>query len=251
MRRTILLSGVALAFLLAAGAADGALVKLGSMVLTADGGFTPQRLPARTYAPIDFEGYANVKETNGSIPPALQQIVLDFDHDGRLLTAGLPTCDPALLREATPDEARAKCRGAIVGTGHVGALVAVGNRPPIYATSLLTIFNGPPEGGHPTVILHARPTAPATQSFVITVPIERRRGEYRYRATVDVPPILGGEGSLVHIDVDIGRRYRYRGVKRSYVSARCSDHVLRTRGRFVFADQTVIDGSVEKACIPR
>lgn len=237
-----------MAFLLIAASADGALVKVGNLVLTADGGFTPRSLPRHRFAPISFEGHADLKETDGSIPPALQQVVLYFDRDGRLSTAGLPTCDPAMLQEVTPEEARARCASAIVGTGHVEALIAREGGAPYDVKAPVTLFNGPAEDGNPTVIFHTRTTVPAIQSFVIVIPIERRRGSYRYRATLDLPPIDLGRGSLVHVDIHVGRRFRFRGVERSYVSARCSDNVLSTRGRFTFADGVVIEGSVEKAC---
>ena len=51
-----------------------------------------------------------------------------------------------------------------------------------------------------------------------------------------------------HVDVEIGRRYRAGGKPRSYASARCSDNILQTHGRFSFEDGTVIDGLVEKYC---
>jgi hypothetical protein len=239
---------LATAFLLIAAGAEGALVKVGNLVLKADGGFTPRTLPRHAYAPIAFEGHADFTETDGSVPPALRQAVLEFDRDGRLSAAGLPACDPSLLQEVTPREARARCASAIVGTGHIEALVEREGGPPYDVTAPVTLFNGPPENGNPTVIFHTRTTVPATQSFVIVIVIERRRGSYRYRATFDLPPIDAGRGSLVHVDVHIGRRYRYRGVNRSYVSARCSDNVLSTRGRFAFADGTLIEGSVEKSC---
>ena len=69
--------------------------------------------------------------------------------------------------------------------------------------------------------------------------------------SLPLPPIAGGLGSLTHLDASIGKRYRSAGKERSYVSARCSDGILSTRGRFTFADGTVIDGSVEKACTVR
>jgi hypothetical protein len=239
---------VVIACILFAGGANAALVKVGNLVLTADGGFTPQKLPRQTFVPIDFNGHADLKSVDGSVPPALQQAVVDFDRDGKLSTAGLPVCQPSLLEEATPAEARSRCPNAIVGTGHVSALITREAGPPALASSLVTLFNGPPQEGHPTVILHARTTVPATQTFVLTIPIEKRGGLYRYRATVDVPPIAGGRGSIVHLDVKIGKRYRYRGTERSYAEARCGDGIFRTRGRFSFVDSTVIEGSVEKAC---
>jgi hypothetical protein len=243
--------GVLAACVLFAGGANAALVKVGNLVLTADGGFTPRKLPRQTYAPIDFRGDANLRSTDGSVPAALQQAVIDFDRDGRLTTAGLPVCQPELLADATPGEARNRCHGAIVGSGHVGALITVEGGPPVSVSSPLTLFNGPPQEGHPTVIFHARTTVPAVQTFVITIPIEKRRGGFRYRATVDVPPIAGGRGALTHLDVKVGKRYSVHGTKRSYVAARCGDGILRTHGRFTFADGIIIDGNVEKACTPR
>jgi hypothetical protein len=243
--------GALLVCVLCAGAADAALVRIENLVLTADGGFTPQLLPRRSFAPIEFKARADLKAVDGGLPPAVQQIVLDFDHDGRLSVAGLPVCDPAALADATPDEARARCPRAIVGSGQLAGLIALGGGAPVTAKSALTIFNGPRQEGHPTAILHARTTVPSVQTFVITVPIERRGGDFRYRATVDVPPIAAGLGVLTHVDVTIGRRYRFKGSKRSYTSARCSDGVLRTHGRLTFADATIIDGTIEKACTAR
>jgi hypothetical protein len=92
---------------------------------------------------------------------------------------------------------------------------------------------------------------PATQTFAILVPIERRSGSFRYRATLNVPPIAAGLGAITHIDVEVGRRFSVGGKRRSYASAHCSDGILRTHGRFTFSDGTIVDGSVEKACTPR
>ena len=255
MKRLLTVTAV-LACVVGAAMAQGAMLQVDNLILTADGAFTPRTLPRRAHAPIEFKGWANIKAVDGGIPPALKQVVLDFDHDGRLSTRGLPTCDPAMLEEVSPEEARARCRGAIVGTGHIEALVApIGGGAPVRAASLLTLFNGPPAEGHPTVILQARTTVPAVQSYVLTIPITRRRGEFRYRAALDVPPILGGRGAITHIDVDVGRRYRSGGKARSYVSARCGDGILSTHGRFTFTDseggELLVDASVEKACRAR
>lgn len=240
--------GAVVASLLLAGGASGALVKVNGLVLTADGGFTPRELPRREFAPIDFEGWAAVKAVGGGLPPPLQQVVLNFDRDGRLFTKGLAVCSAAQVDAASPQQARAICPRAIVGTGEVEALLAVPENTPARLRSDLTLFNGPRQEGKPTVIFHAQTTVPVLQTFAVVIPIERRHGYYAYRATTDVPPIAGGRGALTRVEVDIGKRFRYRGAERSYVSARCSDGVLETRGRFTFADGTIIDGNVEKPC---
>jgi hypothetical protein len=252
MGKRIAIAGtILLGILLAANLANAATVRVGTLVLHADGGFEPRVLPRRTFAPIRFQGYGEVKTTDGSLPPALQHVKLDFDRDGRLTTAGLPRCRPSQIETATPKQARRRCRSAIVGAGRIAAAVPLPAIGRVKMSSPLTLFNGPRRDGNPTVILHAQAPVPLSETYVVIVSIERRRGAYGYRSEFDVPPIAGGAGSLTYIEARIGRRYRAGGVERSYVSARCSDYVLQTQGYFSFADGTVIYGSAFKACRPQ
>jgi hypothetical protein len=245
LRRAGLLALVVAAAI--AGTAPGAYVAVDDIVLRADGGFQPKTLPRHSYAPIEFGGHVDISAKGGGWPSPLQQALIDFDRDGRLSVAGLPTCAPDSIAAAGTTEARSACRGAIVGTGHVGVLISTLDQGSgtIEVKAPLTIFNGPRAGGLPTAVLHARL---GSQTYAIQVPIEKVSGEFRYRARLDVPPLYGGAGAISHIDVEIGRRYRAGGRSRSYASARCSDNILRTHGHFVFASGTVIDGSVEKYC---
>jgi len=238
---------VVLGAALAASSAAAALVEVDDVVLRADGGFTPQTLPRHRFAPIDFQGHVEISGRNGAGPPKLRQALIDFDRDGRLSVAGLPSCSPESVAQESTEEARRTCRGAIVGTGHVEALISLESGP-VRAQAPLTIFNGPRQDGLPTAVLHARTTVPGTQTYAITVPIEQRRGGFRYRARIKVPPIAAGFGAITHLDAKIGRSYDAAGSRRSYVSARCSDHILQTHGRFSFEGGTIIDGSVEKYC---
>lgn len=245
LRRAGLLALILAAAL--AGNATGALVEVNDLILRADGGFQPQTLPRHGYAPIEFQGRVDIAAKSGGSPSPLKQALIDFDRDGRLSVAGLPTCAPESISGASTEEARGICRGAMVGSGRIEAAVSFGGSV-ARTGSALTIFNGPRLGNLASVVLHARFTIPATETYAILVPIERRPGEFRYRARLDLPPLAGGLGALTHIDVEIGRRYRAGGRDRSYVSARCSDNILRTHGRFSFEDGTVIDGWVEKYC---
>jgi hypothetical protein len=220
-------------------------------VLTADGGFTPRTLPRRSFAPIEFKGRANLRAVDGGVPVAVQRIVLDFDRDGRLNAAGLPECDPAVLVGKRPFDARETCGGSIVGEGHATAMVARPGEPVLRTGTELTVFSGIRQGRVPTAIVHGRLFTPQPETFLIVVPIQKRAGEFRYRATIDVPPIAGGYGALVHVDATIGRRFRFRGSRRSYVAARCSDGVLQTHGRFEFADGSIVDGSLQRGCTVR
>jgi hypothetical protein len=253
VRRAMLGMGVLLvtSAVLLATVAGAATVRVGTLVLHADGSFEPRLLPKRAYAPIHFEGYGEVKTTNGSVPPAVEHVELEFDRDGRLTTVGLPTCPPRRIETASPQQARNRCEGAIVGKGHLAAAAPLAGLGKIELQSPLTVFNGPRQNGDPTAVLHAQAPFPISETYVIVAPIERRSGTYRYRTEFDIPPLAGGIGSLTRIDAKIGRFYRYRGTRRSYVSARCSDYILQTQGYFSFADGNVIYGSVFKACQPR
>jgi len=251
MRKWLAAAGlIAVGVLLAASIAGGAMVRVGTLVLTADGSFEPRALPRNHRVPIDFEGYADIRQTDGTVPPPLQHVKVEFDRDGRLTTAGLPVCPPQRLEGTTPKQAENRCRSSIVGTGHVGAAIAVPGLKRVELRSPLTLFNGPRQNGNQTVIGHAWTLFPFPETYVVVAPIEKRRGTFGYRSSFDIPPIAGGFGSLTHVDIDLGRRFRAGGAERSYISARCSDGILQTQGYFSFGDGVIIYGSVFKACRP-
>lgn len=250
LRRAALLCAALIALTLAGGGARAALVEVEELVLRADGGFQPRHLPRHRFAPIGFHGYVDLAAKGGGPPPSLRRAVIDFDRDGRLTVGGLPICRPSRVEAASTADARRICRRAIVGRGRLEALVSLPSGP-VRIASALTILNGPRQHGRPTALVHARTTVPLTLTYAIVVPIRKRRGEFRYRAVLNVPPIAAGLGTITRVEVRIGRRYRARGVRRSYVSARCSDGILRTHGRFEFEGGLVVDGSVEKFCRAR
>ncbi len=247
-RAVVILASAGLLALCVAGAtANGALVKVGNLVLKADGGFRPQRLPKNRYAPIEFQGHADIHSTSGGPPPELSEAILEFDHDGLLQTRGLATCPAERIANLGTAAARRRCADAIVGTGTIGAtLFFEGISVPAHAP--LTLFNGPPSEGNFVVNAHVHIASPVNQTYVVPVTIETERGEYRYRATFNVPSLSGG-GVLTHVDAKVGRRYTYHGQERSYISARCRDGIFSTHGHFLFADGTIIDGAIEKGCV--
>jgi hypothetical protein len=244
---------IAIVLLMAAAMADAAMVRVGRIVLRADGGFTPQSLPRHSYAPISFRGHANVESTDSEPVPALRSFRLEFDRDGRLSTKGLPVCQPASIAGTAPKAARRICGKAMVGSGTVAASLADPGLRGVMLRSPLSLFNGPRINGNATVLAHARQLIPTPRTYVVPITIERLgKGPFSYRASAEVPEFAEGTGSLIHLDAEVGRRYKSGGVKRSYVSAKCSDSILETRGRFEFGDPeaTVIEGSVFKACNP-
>ena len=69
-------------------------------------------------------------DLNGDQPPALKTLIFEFDKHGKLNFRGMPTCTTAKLEGTTPDEARKRCSGALLGTGTGKARVEVPGKPP-------------------------------------------------------------------------------------------------------------------------
>src|SRR3954452_25485533 len=101
--RALVLALAAAALAAATASGDEALVEVNNIVLRADGGFQPQTLPKRRFAPIQFEGHVDISARRGEGAPQLQQALIDFDGDGRLSVAGLPTCAAdSVAQQGTP-----------------------------------------------------------------------------------------------------------------------------------------------------
>jgi hypothetical protein len=245
------LAGAIVVSLAAAGAASAERFQVGKLILDIDGGFTPSKLPSKSYAPITLAGEADITTTDGTIPSPMTRATVDFDRNGLLTTRGLPVCQPSRLENTIVAEARKACPKAIVGTGFAAAMVTFPDQPPIPATSPLTVFNGTRQNGNPTAIIHAYTTIPAPTTFVVVSQIVQTGGRYRYRVTNEVPPIAGGYGSLMHVDFKVRKIYKFKGKKLSYASARCRGGRLQAQGEFTFQDGAVITGSAFRPCSVR
>jgi hypothetical protein len=228
--------------------ANGATVRVERIVVHADGGFTPQTLPRHLFAPISFKGHIDIQSTDSGPVVPLEEVRLDFDKDGRLNTKGLPVCPPQRIEGTTTKRARRLCGKSLVGTGHAEAALAVEGGASVVIATPISIFNGPRLDGHPSVVGHGRTNFPSPETYVLQIPIIKEHGPYSYSATIHVPELAQGKAAVTHVDASIGRRYKAGGKERSYTSARCSDGVLETHGRLLFANGTVIEGSVFRAC---
>jgi hypothetical protein len=227
-------------------------LRFGKLILTVGGSFSPTELPKHEFAPITLRGHGELKSVDGSVPPRIERIVVDFDRNGRLQTRGLPVCPPGRLEATTVPVGRKRCADALVGAGKATALVAFPEQAPFRTSSAVSIFNGPPRSGDPTAILHAYTTVPVPTAFVVVVRIQNvNKGRYGYEAVVDVPTIAGGAGRLVQAHGYIRRLYEHRGRGLSYTSARCADGRLQARGEFSFDDGSVVAGSAFRPCTVR
>lgn len=255
MKRKI--SIVAVVGLLAMAATATALkVRVGDLVLNADGGFTPTALPKFKDAPITIHGGGKLSTVSGAIPPIVETLVIEFDRHGSVQTVGLPVCQANKLEATTVPQARKNCPGAIVGKGQGSAVVVFPEQKPIKISSPITIFNGPRKGGNPTVYAHAYTTVPVPTTFVVPVVIEKiNNGVYGYRTKARIPKIAGGAGHPLSGSLRIGRKWTFKGVKHSYVNARCETGHLQARAELTFKDEgsgkTFLTGTFVRPCTVR
>jgi hypothetical protein len=248
MRKKILIVA-ALALFGLAGTAAALTIRAGNLVIIADGGFSPKALPKDHDAPIEIHGGGKLKTVSGDLPPILETITFEFDKHGSVQTKGLPVCTAAKLEATTVAGARHQCPNAIVGKGEGSAVVVFPEQAPIHVSSPITVFNGPRKHGNPTVLAHAYTTVPVPTTFIVPVVIERvHHGVYGYRTEAKIPRIAGGSGIPISGSLKIDRKWTYKGVKHSYVNARCATGHLQARGEFTFKDGTFLSGDFFRPC---
>lgn len=251
-KKTLIAVALALVLLVTAAAATAFALELraGDLIVSAEGGFAPRALPRHENAPITLHGGGSISTVSGALPPILKTLDLEFDRHGSVITTGLPVCAAAKLAATTTTQARRNCPGAIVGEGEGKAIVKFPEQAPIPASSPITLFNGPKQGGDPTVLAHAHLNVPAPTTYIVPVVIERiHDGVYGYRTKATIPPIAGGAGVPISGHLRIGRKWTYKGRHYSYINARCETGHLQARGEFTFSDGTFLTGTFLKPCI--
>jgi hypothetical protein len=254
MRKKIVVALAVLGLLVAAGTALAGTfkvtVRLGDIVLKAEGGFEPNALPKFKDAPVSVHGGGKLSTLSGELPPILDTFIIEFDRHGHLDTTGLPICTRGQLVATDVPAARRACGDAIVGQGYGRAIVAFPEQGLIKAGSPITLFNGPKKGGNDTLIAHAfldEPVGPTT--FIVPIVIEKiNNGVFGYRTKVKIPKIAGGYGHPVSGSAKVGRKWTYKGKQHSYINARCETGRFQARGEFTFKDGTAMKASFLLPC---
>jgi hypothetical protein len=249
-RRTAVVAAVATIVVLAGAAAAVAVTtQIGDLKVSATAEFQPRAFPEHGTVPAEFGSIVRIKSVDGSQPPALKTLVFELDKHGKLNFKGLPTCTVAKLEGTTPDEARKRCAGALLGTGTGKARVELPGKAPFTISSPISIFNAPPEGGKPALIAHAYETVPSPQALLVPFTIEKiNHGRYGYRSEIELPPIAGGAGAAILAEASFGRTYKRHGHKVGYVEAECSGGRLQVHGELIFSDGSFLQSLLTSPC---
>jgi hypothetical protein len=248
-RRSAAVLAVVAAALVCAAAAVGITTQIGNLKVSATAEFTPRAFPSHGTIPAQFSSIVRIKTVNGSQPQALKTLIFEFDKHGKLNFKGMPTCTTAQLEGTTPDEARKRCAGALVGTGTGKARVEMDGKPAFTISSPISIFNAPPEGGRPALIAHAYETVPSPQALLVPVAVEKvNHGRYGYRAEVQLPQIAGGAGAAILAETTFGRTYTKGGKKVGYAEAECAGGRLQVYGVLKFDDGSHLQSLLSSPC---
>lgn len=247
-----ILVATALGLLVAAGSAAALKIRVGDLILNAEGSFTPTALPKHEDAPITLHGGGSLSTVSGELPPIAQDVTIEFDRHGHPDTTGLPICRDGQLEATTVAQARRNCKGSIVGEGFGTAKIAFPEQKPIPVSSPITLFNGPPKHGQPTVYAHAYITVPAPVTYIVPIVIEKiHHGVYGYRVKARIPTIAGGAGHGTSLRGSVGRKWTFKGRQHSYVNARCETGHLQAKVKVTFKEGTFLTGTFAKPCTVR
>lgn len=258
MRRLACICLLLATVLLGTSIAHGEIAGGDGLFVSFGGGFVPRSLPRDRDVPVTVRLNTAIRSTDGTRPPQLRRITFGVNRYGRITTRGLPRCRPALLEATDPKTALERCRRALVGSGNFTANVEFPNRAPFPAHGRMLAFNGR-SGGKPAILLHIHGSAPVEITVVLSFKIRHpKRGKFGTVLSAEIPRLASDLGYVTNVALKFDRRYRYRGKRYSFLSARCAAPAgfpgaifSFTRGIFRFAGGKQIVTTLTRDCTVR
>jgi hypothetical protein len=228
--------GTVLALSIAASAAaKREVVRTGNLFLADNGGITPYKLPRHRQAPIAAHISGEIGTTDGTHPPAVKTVNVDFDKNFEVNARGLPACPGGRLEARTTAAAKAACPKAIVGTGEGEVEVEFAEQRPFTAKGPIVLFNGGVHGGTTLLYIHTYVAVPAPTAVIATVKISHiNRGHFGLHTVSQIPVIAGGAGSVTKFKLTIDRKFTYKGSSQSYLTGSCPTGLYYTEGEVLF-----------------
>jgi len=235
----------------AAALAKPEVVRVGTLFLRDNGGISPTKLPRHELAPTSANLNAKIGTTDGSHPPAIRSVNLDFDKTIQVNARGLPSCTEQQLVARSTAAAKSACADAIIGSGEGEVEVAFPEQRPFAATGPIVLFNGGVHGGSTLILIHTYVAVPAPTAVIATAKLTKiHRGRYGTHVIAQIPSIAGGFGSVTKFKITIKRSFTYKGKKQSYLTASCPTGHYYTEGEVGFADGTTLAITHVLPCSP-
>jgi hypothetical protein len=220
--RRLAIASVLLACLPAGLAAARQFVQQGTLRVAFEAQLLPHALPRERNAPATVHLSGAIRTTDGSTPPQLREISIAMNRAGIVSTTGLPSCQAPELQQTSTEAALAECHDALVGRGHFAANVNFPGAPVFPARGTVLVFNSSTKN-RPGLLLHLYGSSPVRAAFVLPFRITRNeQGKFGTIFTTRIPRLASDKGYVTDIDLSIGRKYRYQGASRSFISASCA-----------------------------
>ncbi len=232
----------------AAGGETPVTVKVGNLELTANGGFSPKALSKTKQTPISLKASGEVKEADGSHPPAIREVILEADKAGEVHLKGIPTCKSGQLQATDTNGALKACKSALIGEGQTTAQVAFAEQKPFNVPSKLLVFSGGEKGGKAIMYVHAYFSNPINGALVTTVTITKHKhGRFGTLAVAKVPQLAGGSGSITSFNLEIKKNVNGKNP----ISSTCQDGKLKVHVLGKFEDGTKAETEIIRPCTPK
>jgi hypothetical protein len=257
MRRYILLlSGMAalvavtaVGIAAAAGGEGPVTVRVGSLELTSNVDFNPKVGSRTKQTPLEITTAGEIREVDGSHPPAVRELIFEVDKEAEFHTKGIPACRSGRLQATDTAAALKACKSSLIGEGTVVAQVAFAEQRPINITSQLLLFNGPEKDGKTTWYAHAYLSDPISAAVVTTVTISKiNRGRFGSLIVVKIPQVAGGAGSGVSYDLEIFKFVKGGNQQINPISGRCADGKGKFHLTAKFENGSKVEAEVLRTC---
>jgi hypothetical protein len=235
--------------------ATGERFQSGHLIVSLDGRLSPRKLPRHRLAPVAIRLEGGLSKDDGTPLPRVRKLELGLPGQGVLTTRGLPLCSRRRLRSTTPAEALAVCGRARVGHGSIAAQIALPGQRPFLTRAQLLAFNAR-MGDRRALLLYGFAANPPA-AIVIPFAIEKRSGHRGFALVGLLSPELGPWTRLAHFEIELSRRFGYRGKRRSYLSGSCPAPPRFTAGIALFrstywlAGRRKIGISIPRGCRAR
>jgi hypothetical protein len=211
----------ALAAILVLGVAHAEVITGGNVSVTFSGEMSPRVLPRARTQPISLHVEGSVDPIDGRRPPALSRLVVAVNRHAQLTTRGLPVCLPGALHALTTQRALARCRPALVGSGHFTAHIDLPEEAPFPSVGRALVFNSRLHG-RPALLAHVYGAKPAPTVEILPLVIGHEEGgSYGLTFSATMPNVGEEWGYVTGFDLSLSRTFRVQGQTRSLLSASC------------------------------
>jgi hypothetical protein len=224
----------------------------GNVIVSLNGDVAPRELPRSRPAPVAVNMRGEIRTDDRSALPRMRRVELKVVRRGRVFTRGLPVCNRRSLEPSNSNTAIDLCGPALIGQGRLVAKIFLPNQAPYEVTPRLLAFNGRTGSGRQAVWVHAYVRQP---SATIVLPFYVKKGATHTEFVGVVPKDVGPWPRVARFEITFYRRYRYRGVLRSYISASCpvppsftAGFVAFAKASFLFADDRRINVESVRSC---